>query len=423
MNEFLRRLPGAMVFFLRGLVTSIAGNLSLAVISAVLALSLWLFVSERENPREVQAFNSAIPIEFVNVPGGLAVANTSAPSVRIRIEAPEDELDDLEAADFEANVNLGGFEAGTVSVAVEVTPPNSRINVVDVEPSIVDVRLEPLRQKDVPVQVSQVGSLQQGFAVAEARAEPEEVTVSGPESLVALVDSVGADVNVSGLRVDTTFESVELQPQDERGGLISRVTVSPRTADVFLDIEQREFTSTFSVSPTIAGQPAAGYNVRSVRVEPAFVEVRGTLEVLESLGGISGIATEEVAITDARTDVSRDVALTLPEGASVVEGDATVRVTIDIEPARGEASFQVVPQVRNVAGDLAVVGLQAVTVTLSGDVPTLQSITPEGITVVADATGLGAGLHALPLQVTAPQGTSVVRVEPAEASFALAPRQ
>lgn len=423
MSEFLRRLPGAMAFFLRGLVTSILGNLSLAAISVVLALSLWLFVSERENPREVQAFNSAIPIEFVNVPSGLAVANTSAPSVRIRIEAPENELDDLEAADFQASVNLGGFEAGTVAVAVEVTPPNSRINVVEVEPSIVDVRLEPLRRKDVPVAISQVGSLQQGFAVAEARAEPEEVTVSGPESLVALVDSVSADVNVSGLRVDTTFDSVELRPQDERGGLISRVTVSPRTATVFLDIEQREFTSTFSVSPTVSGQPAAGYNVRSIRVDPAFVEVRGTLEVLESLGGVAGIATEEVSIADARSDVQRDVALVLPEGAAVVDSEGTVRVSIDVEPARGEASFQVVPQIRNVAGNLTIVGLQPVLVTLSGDVPTLQSITPESIVVAADAAGLAAGLHALPLQVTAPPGLTVVRVEPAEAAFALAPRQ
>jgi hypothetical protein len=66
---------------------------------------------------------------------------------------------------------------------------------------------------------------------------------------------------------------------------------------------------------------------------------------------------------------------------------------------------------------------QSVSVTLSGDVPTLQGLTPESISVVADAQGLPAGLHALPLQITAPPGTAVVRSDPGELGIALVPRQ
>src|SRR5262245_20509155 len=116
--DWLRRLPHALTILARGLVTSIAGNVSLAILSVALALALWLFVTDAENPTERQTFNSAIEITFVNVPEGLAVANASANTVRIDIEAPENELDALRVTDFTAEANLGGFAPGKVTVPV-----------------------------------------------------------------------------------------------------------------------------------------------------------------------------------------------------------------------------------------------------------------------------------------------------------------
>jgi hypothetical protein len=89
-----------IAFVLVGAVRAIGGNLSLAVLSVALAVSLWLFVTDQENPTEAETFNSAIPVGFVNVPTDLAVSNTSASTVRIRIEGPKNELDDLTADDF-----------------------------------------------------------------------------------------------------------------------------------------------------------------------------------------------------------------------------------------------------------------------------------------------------------------------------------
>ena len=110
--EWMRRLPRALWFFAHGLVTSLAGNLSLAALSIGLALSLWLFVTNAENPTQRQTFNSAIEIGIVNVPTGLAVANLSANTVRIEIEAPENALKNLRAEDFTAELNLGGLTPG-----------------------------------------------------------------------------------------------------------------------------------------------------------------------------------------------------------------------------------------------------------------------------------------------------------------------
>ena len=100
-----------------------------------------------------------------------------------------------------------------------------------------------------------------------------------------------------------------------------------------------------------------------------------------------------------------------------------MRVTVSVKAAKGEATFRIVPQVRNVGAGLVVTQAEPVSVTLSADVPALQALTPGSIVAIADAQGLPAGLHAIPLQITPPAGTTVVRTEPATLGVALVPRQ
>jgi YbbR domain-containing protein len=419
--NFLRRLPRALLFLGREGLLSIVRNLGLALLSIVLAVALWLFVIDRQNPQETQAFGSSIPITFVNVPTDLAVANTSETTVRVRVQGPHDQLKSLVADDFTATVNLGGFQKGQVSASVEVNTSNGRVDVTEVTPGRVDVSLEPLRTNVVPVHVSMIGSPQQGFAATGQESDPIQATVSGPESLVGLVDSVVAEVNLTGLRSDFT-DRIELQPRDVRGGAISRVTVNPDRARVTARIQQQDFSQDFVVSPVISGNPAAGYNVGSISVEPAIVIVSGPLDVLQSIDAVRGIQTSEISVTDARSDVQRTVQLTLPSGVRLQAGTAPVRVTVSIKPAIGEAAFRVVPQVRNIGAGLALTPPDGVTITLAGDLPTLDALTPEAIVAFVDASGQGAGLVALPLQVTPPAGTTVIRTDPGEVGIALTTR-
>lgn len=417
----LRRLPRALAFLLRGGVFAIAGNLSLAVLSVALALSLWLYVTERENPQQVETFNSAVPIDFVNVPNGFAVANASASSVRIQISAPKSTLNSLRPGDFDATVNLGGLAKGTNSVPVDVTSSSGRVNVTDVSPARVDVTIEELRSKDVPVRTSIVGSPQIGFAAGDQSVDPSTVTVTGPESLVALVDAAVAEVNLTGLRIDFD-DTLPLTPRDIHGGEISRVTVSPQKSHVKVAVDQRDFTSGFVVSPNIRGTPAAGYNITAVTVDPPIVSLTGGADVLQQIDAVKGVLTDEISVADQRADVVRQVGLQLPAGVRI-SGSDKVNVRIAISPAHGEQSYSVVPQIRNVGRGLAATPAQGfVTVTLSGDAPTLQALPPESIIVSVDASNLAPGLYAAPITVQAPPGTSVVRTDPGQLGIAIAAR-
>jgi YbbR domain-containing protein len=188
-----------------------------------------------------------------------------------------------------------------------------------------------------------------------------------------------------------------------------------------VNLEQREFSSQFVVSPLIVGQPAAGFNVTNVAVQPPLVTVTGTLEVLQSIDAVRGVLTEEISIADARDDVRRTVQLQLPGGARL-QGNPSIEVTVTVDPANGEFTFLVVPQIQNIGDGLVATPAEPVAVTLAGDVSVLQGLTAQNIVVTADAAGLGAGLHVVPLQITPPGNTSVVRIEPGELGVALTPR-
>ncbi len=418
----LQRIQHAAWFILRGAVSSVAGNLSLAVLSLALALSLWLFVNERENPKQVETFNSAVPIKFVNVPNDLAIANASETSVRVQVEATQSDLSKLSVNDFDATANLGGYQKGVASVVVSVKPPNSNVSITDVTPLKVDVTLEDLRSKDVPVKVALTGTPQLGFTAGDQSVTPERATVSGAESLVALVDSAAADVGLTGLRVDIDNERVALKPRDARGGEISRVTVNPASASVSVKLVQTDFSQNFAVTPSIRGIPAAGYNVTGITVDPNTVVVTAPKDVLQQIDAVRGIATEEISIADQRSDVIRQVDVVLPDRAHL-QTDTKVNVHIAISPSRGEFTFGAAPQLRNVSNNLAATVADAtVTVTLSGDLPTLQSLGPGAVSVTVDCSGLGPGLYAITPQVQAPPGVTVVRVDPAQVGVALTAR-
>lgn len=411
----VRQVVRGTWLLLRAAVASIVSNLGLAALALVLALALWLFVTDRENPTEARTFNSAIPIEIVNVPSELAVSNLTESSVRIRIEGNKNQLDGLVAEDFTATVNLGGLSAGTHDVAVDVEPPNSRVSVVAATPSRLGVTLEPLRTKEVPVRVVTLGSPVTGFEVTSVAVDPEVVSVSGAESLVNLVEYAAAVVNLTGARVDMAEDRVALEPRDTRDGGISRIAVNPATASVSIEIVQQEYSLQFAVSPNITGEPAAGFTVAGLNVDPRIVTVSGPLDVLQTL---QSVGTAEISLADARDDVIRTVTLVVPEGARI-EGSQTARVTVDIEPVQGQAQFTVVPQVRGLGTGLAAVPASNVLVTLAGSESVLASLSPSSIAVTIDVSGLGAGLHVVPVEVAPPPGTTVSRAEPGELGVAI----
>jgi YbbR domain-containing protein len=394
----------------------LATPLALALVSFVAAVALWVIVTREENPNRVDFFSGAIRVEAVNVPEGLAVAGITDPSggagaafVSLRIQAPEDTFANLSIDDFRAEVDLSAVRQNESEnrVFARYVGDEDDVEIVEVSPGIVSVTLEPLTTKVVPVTEFVAGSPPQGYGLGEIEINPPTVEVSGASSLVQQVATAGADVNLTGLRA-TIRQQVELVARDERGAVIQGVEILPARADLLVGIVQQEVTLALTVVPTIRGTVAEGYNLTSIVVDPPAIAVTGPLDALQALPYIS---TEPLELSGIRGNTTRNVLIRLPAGLRAPRDSVTVQLRVSV--AQGEIALSVAPRLTGLGENLtATLQTAAVTVRLSGDQPTLAGIQAATISAVVDAVDLEAGVHVLPVTVTAPEGVTITSVVP-----------
>lgn len=324
---WLRNVLFGAGLLVRQSVLSLRDNWGIGVLSVVLAASLWIYVTDQEDPDRIGTVAGSITVECVNVPPGKATGQSCSEGITVRVRAPESVFGDLTSEDFTATADLSDVTSDEATVRVLVDSTEPRAEVVDVLPAQVTVRLEDVTTRTVPVRAKVVGTPPPGFEVDAVTLEPSEATVIGPQSLVELVAAVEADVNLTGVR--TNFEqTLLLQARDEFGGNIQGVSAEPGSALVRVELGQVEFSARFVVLPDVSGSPAVGFRVTGIEVDPLFVVVSGTSDVFQTIDPSVGIETEAVPIADARSDVTRTVALRLPEGARVAQPQVTVRVII-----------------------------------------------------------------------------------------------
>jgi YbbR domain-containing protein len=129
--------------------------------------------------------------------------------------------------------------------------------------------------------------------------------------------------------------------------------------------------------------------------------------------------TAPVDVSGAQAEVVRTVAISRPQGVTVVRDlAATVRVTI--LPLQGQQVRDVAVSTANVPEALgATIFPPVVSVSISGPQPTLARLTAQDVTVSVDASGLAAGQYARAVTVRAPEGIRIDRTLPDQVTLTL----
>jgi YbbR domain-containing protein len=182
----------------------LAENWVLKVLSLVFALVLWFFVMG-ERKLEV---GYAVPLELQNVPEGMIVTNEVPSLVDVRISGPRTLLMNLRPTDISISVDLKGLQSGITSfkrLEERLNIP-SGLKVTRLSPSFVDVKLERIKEKAVPVKVLLSGTPVEGFRVSGVRTSPDQLVVEGAESeLKDIHEVVTEPVDTEGVRESFTL--------------------------------------------------------------------------------------------------------------------------------------------------------------------------------------------------------------------------
>ena len=332
----------------------------------------------------------------------------------IRYRAPLDIAGQLTSQSFRATLDLSGLtpEQGgpAVEVPVQLVALDPRVQVVDYAPRAVDVRLDSVVSRMVPVTVER-GVAPEGLVLGPPQVEPAAVLLRGASSRLADVRSVVARlaVDASGLNID---QDVDLAAVDEAGDLVPGVEIVPGDARVRIDVGRELAYAVLPVVVDLTGEPAPGFRVGGVTVDPTTVTVSGEAPAVERL---SAIMTAPIPVDGLMADRTRTVALEVPAALTLI-GEPQAQVTVSIVPARGSRTLEAGLALSGARRDrTTTLSTNKVLVTLSGDIAALDALEAgRSGTLVGelDVSGLGNGRHEVEVQVAPPDGVTVVAVAP-----------
>jgi YbbR domain-containing protein len=186
-------------------------NLSLKILSLLLAVACWFVVRSEED--RVKDF--AVPIDYVNLPASLDMSGPVVDTVAVRLRGPEPILRMTTDDRLSARVDLAHVPMGeqTITVTPAMIRAPGGVEVVRLSPDLIPIRLERRAKREVPVVAEFAGRPAGGFEKKGHQVVPSVVTIEGPAGEVARV--VRATTGTILLEGESASYEVEATPVPE----------------------------------------------------------------------------------------------------------------------------------------------------------------------------------------------------------------
>jgi YbbR domain-containing protein len=388
-------------------------DLGRAAFAVALAVLLYFVALSETNPADQRKTQFTVPVQVVNVPPGLVVTTQPA-AVQLYVTAPLSVFDRLRAESFTAQVDATGATAGDNSLAITVTSTDPDVRAVQADPPRVVLHLEEVTNRVLPVRVNLQGAAAPGYEVGTASVDPPTLTVAGATSFVNRASEAVVDIPIERVTVSINGAFTP-RVVDNRGNDLKdlNLRVNPQSVTVQVPITQQTLYKQVGIRPNTQGQPAAGYALQPLEVNPPTATLVGDAAGLEA---VSLVDTAPVDISGISSTIVRTVALIPPPRTLLLQDGQTVTVTVRVTTLTVSQTVRVLPSVINQSGAVQLARpLDLVAVTISGPAPALQNLTlnPNDFRVVVDATGKGPGRYPLDVRVQqVPAGLSVQDISP-----------
>jgi YbbR domain-containing protein len=306
------------------------GTWPIKILSLLLAVFLWMYVTNELNPTKEQVLRQ-IPVETRELGAGLAVLDMPR-QVTLRVQGNQNVMADLSPRSVEISVDLSRVQVGNNRLPVKVKLP-SGVRLVDVTPDQITVQIDRLAEKHVHIRAEATSRAAEGYRQMKPVVKPSQVLIKGPQKALASIDAVLARVDLKD-RTANVLETVPVQFLDRQGKVVGKpgVEVTPAQVEVFVPIVVELPSKTVPVRTPVTGTPAEGLTVTAVIPEPKTVTVTGSRE---ALAGITEVVTEAVDVTGVQEDTLKAVRLRLPAGV-ISPAAPEVRVLVRVGPETGQ---------------------------------------------------------------------------------------
>jgi YbbR domain-containing protein len=394
-----------MARFIRWLVS----NLATMTLAFLLAVIIWATAIRSADPMETELIQ--IPVEVAGKPADGLITSGVPEIVQVAVNGPMSSLAELEEDNFSAVIDLSDVPFGEREVPIQIAFEHDLVEITSQFPATALITMEQIVSREIPVVVDIRGEVARGHSQENPNVEPTVIQVTGPASRVdqlaearvtVLLDNTREEINVSRR---PTFYDVQGNVASVNG-----LTLSDDEVEVIVPVSELAGFAEKPITVDWVGDPAPGYRLLNVSVEPDSVLVTGRPTQLDSL---SRLETEPIDISGLTETFSDQVALALPEGVTLEESQP-VFVTIEIEPISSTSIVRKAPEIRALTEGLtATLVPEEVRVFLFGPLPVLDSLNEDDVRVTLDLLNLEVGTHRLePIVVVSANNVEFRSIQP-----------
>ena len=393
-SEKYKKLPRPI----RWIIGSLSNNLGYKILSLLLAILLWNYVitTNTSITRTKTIFGLTGSVSGQTALNNNQLALTEDPrdalsGLAVTVEAPQADFSRVSSDNIQVALDLSNVRAaGTQQVALRASSTYGRVR--SISPQSLTLTFEILDSRNVTVNPESSGQMD-GYWYNVSRVNPYSVTVSGAASVVQSIASARVSVDVTGME-NSTVKVLPFELLDQEGNVISQAMLNRSTSSISVSVDIypcREIPFATDVASLVTGQPARGYVVDSVTVQPQSAIVAADKELLDSL---TQLMIDPVPVNGVSQSFAARAAVSqLSDFKNVSSEQVYVNVNIVEETITGYVE-DVKVAFSNTADNL-VASYEPLGVYVTGPKSIVESMQQSGMTVNVDLAGYGAGYYLL----------------------------
>lgn len=308
--------------------SKISQNTAPKVLSLLISFLLWIFVMDQVNPEQTKVLQD-IPVTLLNIEeleknGLVLMDDKESFNINAKVVGRRNDLLDVSSEDIKLTASLSGYGKGSNEIPIDIKGYPGNLVVSELSNPILEVNIDRVVELPKLVDIKLMGEIPSGHVKEGIIINPEEVIVSGPESIVNSVDRLVGQLDIEGV-VDDIQRDIVIKAIDKDGNNVPEVVIKDKIVGVDYLIDELK---TVEVKPVIEGDLSSDYHLVDYKVSPEKVTIKGDSEILD---GLESVLSKGIDISNSTYSFERELELQLPEGVQTMYLEVPIKVKVNIE--------------------------------------------------------------------------------------------